>query len=138
MESLQDRVVVITGASAGIGRATAHELIGAGARVVLGARRKERLDEMRPFMGGGDMIREVHKDEVTWAAPPMKFEAGGGGSATINPREALFHAAGVRRSASDHHGTAEANLPPHLGGWGICVRFGRRDHLVHRSFEWSR
>ncbi len=44
MESLQDRVVVITGASAGIGRATAQELIGAGARVVLGARRRERLD----------------------------------------------------------------------------------------------
>lgn len=44
MESLQDRVVVITGASAGIGRATARELIEAGARVVLGARRRERLD----------------------------------------------------------------------------------------------
>ena len=44
MESLQDRVVVITGASAGIGRATARDLIAAGARVVLGARRRERLD----------------------------------------------------------------------------------------------
>lgn len=44
MESIEDRVVVITGASAGIGQATAHELITAGARVVLGARRKERLD----------------------------------------------------------------------------------------------
>ena len=44
MESLTDRVVLITGASAGIGRATALELIGAGARVVLGARRRERLD----------------------------------------------------------------------------------------------
>ena len=44
MESLRDRVVVITGASAGIGQATARELIGAGARVVLGARRKARLD----------------------------------------------------------------------------------------------
>ncbi|MBR9836546.1 MAG: cysteine desulfurase [Rhodobacteraceae bacterium] len=38
--------------------------------------RKERLAEMRPFMGGGDMIREVHKDSVTYADPPMKFEAG--------------------------------------------------------------
>ena len=37
---------------------------------------KDRLAEMRPFMGGGDMIREVHKDEVTYADPPMKFEAG--------------------------------------------------------------
>lgn len=44
MESLQDRVVVLTGASAGIGRATAKELIEAGARVALGARRRDRLD----------------------------------------------------------------------------------------------
>jgi 3-oxoacyl-[acyl-carrier protein] reductase len=44
LESLQDRVVVITGASAGIGRATARELIGAGARVALGARRRDRID----------------------------------------------------------------------------------------------
>ncbi len=37
---------------------------------------KERQAEMRPFLGGGDMIGEVHRDHVTWAAPPMKFEAG--------------------------------------------------------------
>jgi cysteine desulfurase/selenocysteine lyase len=37
---------------------------------------KDRLAEMRPFMGGGDMIREVSKDEVTYNDPPMKFEAG--------------------------------------------------------------
>ena len=38
--------------------------------------RKERMDEMRPFMGGGDMIREVSKEAVTYNDPPMKFEAG--------------------------------------------------------------
>lgn len=38
--------------------------------------RKERMAEMRPFMGGGDMIREVHKDAITYNDPPMKFEAG--------------------------------------------------------------
>lgn len=37
---------------------------------------RERQAEMRPFMGGGDMIREVRKDEITWNDPPMKFEAG--------------------------------------------------------------
>ncbi|HET7676217.1 MAG TPA: SDR family oxidoreductase [Candidatus Limnocylindrales bacterium] len=52
MESLQDRVVVITGASAGIGRATAHELLGAGARVVLGARRRERLEAIESQFPG--------------------------------------------------------------------------------------
>ncbi|MCV6595421.1 MAG: cysteine desulfurase [Silicimonas sp.] len=38
--------------------------------------RADRQAEMRPFMGGGDMIREVRKDAITWNDPPMKFEAG--------------------------------------------------------------
>ena len=38
--------------------------------------RKERMAEMRPFIGGGDMIREVTKETVTYNDPPMKFEAG--------------------------------------------------------------
>ncbi len=38
--------------------------------------REERLAEMQPFMGGGDMIREVTRDRVSYADPPMKFEAG--------------------------------------------------------------
>ncbi|MEZ5779834.1 MAG: cysteine desulfurase [Paracoccaceae bacterium] len=37
---------------------------------------KERMAEMRPFLGGGDMIREVGRDVVTYNDPPMKFEAG--------------------------------------------------------------
>lgn len=36
----------------------------------------DRLKEMQPFMGGGDMIREVSRDAVSYADPPMKFEAG--------------------------------------------------------------
>ena len=36
----------------------------------------DRMREMQPFMGGGDMIREVTKDTVTYNDPPMKFEAG--------------------------------------------------------------
>ncbi|MCK4860776.1 MAG: cysteine desulfurase [Rhodobacteraceae bacterium] len=36
----------------------------------------ERQAEMRPFMGGGDMIGEVTKDIVTYNSPPHKFEAG--------------------------------------------------------------
>ncbi len=54
---------------------TGHKLYGpsgSGAIYV----RKERMAEMQPFMGGGDMIRDVHKDMVTYNDPPMKFEAG--------------------------------------------------------------
>jgi cysteine desulfurases, SufS subfamily len=38
--------------------------------------RAERQAEMRPFLGGGDMIDTVTKDAVTYAKPPLKFEAG--------------------------------------------------------------
>lgn len=41
--TIKDKVVVITGASSGIGRATAEKLAQAGAKVVIGARRVERL-----------------------------------------------------------------------------------------------
>lgn len=36
----------------------------------------DRAREMRPFMGGGDMIREVGRDIVTYNDPPMMLEAG--------------------------------------------------------------
>jgi cysteine desulfurase/selenocysteine lyase len=54
---------------------TGHKLYGpsgSGAIYV----RPERMAEMRPFMGGGDMIREVHKDQIIYNDAPMKFEAG--------------------------------------------------------------
>ena len=36
----------------------------------------DRMAEMRPFLGGGDMIREVSRDAVSYNDPPMMFEAG--------------------------------------------------------------
>jgi len=38
--------------------------------------KKERLDEMLPFQGGGGMIRQVGRQSSTWADSPQKFEAG--------------------------------------------------------------
>lgn len=38
--------------------------------------RKKLLEEMDPFHGGGEMIREVHLDRATWNDVPYKFEAG--------------------------------------------------------------
>ncbi|PCD76788.1 cysteine desulfurase [Pseudothioclava arenosa] len=38
--------------------------------------RPERQAEMRPFLGGGDMIDTVTREGVTYNSPPMKFEAG--------------------------------------------------------------
>ena len=54
---------------------TGHKLYGPSGSGAIFIRR-ERLAEMRPFLGGGDMIREVTRETVTYNDPPMKFEAG--------------------------------------------------------------
>jgi cysteine desulfurase / selenocysteine lyase len=54
---------------------TAHKMCGPTGIGVLWAR-AELLDEMPPFLGGGEMIETVWMDHTTFAAPPHKFEAG--------------------------------------------------------------
>lgn len=54
---------------------TGHKVYGpSGIGVLYG--RKERLEAMRPFMGGGEMIENVTEDNVTYNHPPHRFEAG--------------------------------------------------------------
>ncbi len=54
---------------------TGHKLYGpSGIGVLYG--KKERLRQMRPFQGGGEMIVEVTEDIVTYNDPPHRFEAG--------------------------------------------------------------
>ncbi|HUF87823.1 MAG TPA: cysteine desulfurase [Thermohalobaculum sp.] len=54
---------------------TGHKLYGPTGSGALYAR-KERHGEMRPFHGGGDMIREVKKEGIAYADAPLRFEAG--------------------------------------------------------------
>ena len=54
---------------------TGHKLYGPSGSGAIWIRR-ERMAEMRPFLGGGDMIDTVTRDAVTYAKPPMRFEAG--------------------------------------------------------------
>ncbi len=52
-----------------------HKLYGPTGIGVLYAR-QELLEEMPPYMGGGEMIATVTFEKSTWARPPHKFEAG--------------------------------------------------------------
>lgn len=54
---------------------SAHKMYGpTGIGVLWG--RKELLESMPPWQGGGDMIREVTFEKITYAPPPIRFEAG--------------------------------------------------------------
>jgi cysteine desulfurase / selenocysteine lyase len=69
---------------------TAHKMYGpTGIGALFG--RRELLEEMPPFIGGGSMIRKVSKELITWADLPAKFE---GGTPAIG--EAIGFGAAVR------------------------------------------
>jgi cysteine desulfurase/selenocysteine lyase len=69
---------------------TSHKLYGpTGVGALFG--RRELLEEMPPFIGGGSMIRKVSKELITWAHLPAKFE---GGTPAIG--EAIGFGAAVR------------------------------------------
>jgi cysteine desulfurase/selenocysteine lyase len=105
---------------------TGHKLYGpTGIGVLYG--RRELLDAMPPFLGGGEMISTVSYERTTWAEVPHKFEAGTpaiiegiGLKAAIEYVEAIGY---------DAIATHEASLTDHalarLAGVGGVTVFGR-------------
>ncbi|WP_293577486.1 cysteine desulfurase [Phaeobacter sp.] len=92
---------------------TGHKLYGPSSSGALYIR-PERMEEMRPFIGGGDMIKEVGRDQVIYNDAPMKFEAGTPGIVQmiglgvaldymmgVGMENIAAHEAGLRAYASD-------------------------------------
>ena len=65
MADISGKVVLVTGASSGIGEATARELGTAGARLVLGARRTERLEKLAGEIRAAGGTAEYRRLDVT-------------------------------------------------------------------------
>ncbi|WP_346796162.1 SDR family oxidoreductase [Halomonas sp. Bachu 37] len=82
MSEINAKVVIITGASSGLGEATAHRLAKSGAKLVLGARREERLKELTDAIvkQGGDAIYQVtdvtQRDQVEALAQAARDKYG--------------------------------------------------------------
>ena len=70
MPALTGRTAIVTGASSGIGLATARALVAEGARVALGARRVERLEEIKAELGDGHVVAQL---DVTGAESCRSF-----------------------------------------------------------------
>ena len=80
MASLEGKVAAITGASSGIGEATAVALADAGAKVSLAARRKDRLDALAEKIGDGALAIEADigdEDQARAFIQQTKDELGG-------------------------------------------------------------
>lgn len=71
MENIADKVVVITGASSGLGAETARHLVRAGAKVALGARRLDRLEALAAELGADNCA--IFKVDVTDRAQVQAF-----------------------------------------------------------------
>jgi len=59
---LMDRVYIVTGASRGLGFATAQELVADGARVVIASRSQESIDAAAHTLGGADRVMALSAD----------------------------------------------------------------------------
>lgn len=82
---------------------TGHKLYGpSGSGAIFVA--PQRMKEMRPFIGGGDMIKDVRRDGIDYNEGPLKFEAGTPGIVqTIGMGVALEYMMGVGMDAVAAH-----------------------------------
>jgi cysteine desulfurase/selenocysteine lyase len=107
---------------------SAHKMLGPTGVGVLVAK-PETLEAMDPFLGGGEMIREVYLDRATWNDVPWKFEAG-----TPNIAGVVAFAASIdylRRLGLDAVRAHEVQLTRYalerLGALGFLTLYGPAD-----------
>ena len=78
------RLAVVTGASSGIGAATARALAGAGFAVALGARREERIEKLAAELGGHAKRLDVTDRDSVAEFARWTGDLGGGASVLVN------------------------------------------------------
>ena len=91
--NIEKKVILITGASSGIGEATARELASRGAKVLLGARRTDRLDKIVADIRAAGGTAECRTLDVTSLDDMKAFAAFG--AEKLGPVDVLINNAGI-------------------------------------------
>jgi NAD(P)-dependent dehydrogenase (short-subunit alcohol dehydrogenase family) len=122
VSSLQDRVVLVTGASSGIGRAIALRCAREGARVVASGRRAEALRELAAEAPEGSI--HVHPGDLAPAgAPEAAVDAAVSGLGRL---DGVVHSAGTVRRGEDLRTTGDDELRAFLDeNLGVTLRIAR-------------
>jgi NAD(P)-dependent dehydrogenase (short-subunit alcohol dehydrogenase family) len=130
MPRIEDCVVVLTGASSGLGRATAFELARRGAKLVLAARRTDALRDVAAKCGPNATVVETDvtiEDDVENLAR-IAIEEHGRIDVWINNAGVTYYAALEDGPMEPHRRVIEANLFGAMHGARAVVPIFRRQH----------
>ncbi|HET7307423.1 MAG TPA: SDR family oxidoreductase [Gammaproteobacteria bacterium] len=146
MRPIQDRVVVITGASSGIGRATAHAFARRGASVVLAARDGSSLQEAAAecHAAGGETLvvpTDVRDEEAVQALADRAAERFGRIDVWINDAGVIVYGKLEDTPPGAYQRVIETNLLGEIHGARAALRYFRRQGegtLVNLSSMWGK
>jgi hypothetical protein len=127
---------LVTGASAGIGTALARELAGHGAKLILTARRKDRLEALAAELTAkGTEVRIVVADLNDPAAPQQVYDATEGAGLTV---DILINNAGLGQFGAFHESRIEQELSQVRVNCEAVVRLTRLfvPRMVERRRGW--
>lgn len=133
---LKGKWALVTGASAGIGTALARELAGRGARLILTARRRDRLEALAGELAArGTETRIVVADLNDADAPRQIYEATEGAGLEV---EILVNNAGLGQYGAFHATAAEQELSQVRVNCEAMVRLSRLfvPRMVERRLGW--
>jgi uncharacterized protein len=135
-QDFKGRWALVTGASAGIGAALARELTSHGAKLILTARRAERLEALAAELGAkGTEVRIVVGDLNDPAAPQQIYDATEGAGLTV---DILVNNAGLGQYSAFHESPVEQELSQVRVNCEAVVRLSRLfvPQMVERRRGW--
>jgi NADP-dependent 3-hydroxy acid dehydrogenase YdfG len=136
MKNVEGKVIVITGASSGLGEATARHLSAEGATVVLGARRGERIEAIARELGGHGTKAAALRTDVTDHAQVKKLvdlavERYGRVDVMLNNAGLMPHSPLERLKIEDWDRTIDVNVKGVLYGIAAALPHMKRQKSGH-------